>query len=154
VAGALVVGGVGVLVGRTLAKRRRKARPEPRVVDGRPPHEIAFARLKELERSGALDQVDRRPFYFAVTEIVRDFLGRRFGFDALDMTSTELLEALAGKAPPPALSGELERWLGACDLVKYARVPADRAEAAAALAAAVALVESAKPPPPEAVHAR
>src|SRR5262249_37094619 len=68
VGGALLAGGIGVLVGRAVAKRRRKARPAVKIVDLRPAHEIALARLAELERSGALDQVDRRPFYFAVTE--------------------------------------------------------------------------------------
>jgi hypothetical protein len=147
VAGALLAGGAGVLIGRAVARRRRRARPVVRAVDLRPAHEIALGRLAELERSGALDQVDRRPFYFAVTEIVRDYLGRRFEIDALDMTSTELLDALGRSPAAPEAQRDVARWLGACDLVKFARVAAARDEAAGALAAARALVEASKPPP-------
>ncbi len=144
--GVVLVGGAGVLIGRVVARRRRRRTPVARVADTRPAHEIALARLAELERSGALDAVDRRPFYFAVTEIVRDYLGRRFGFDALDMTSSELLEALRAPAPPD-VQGAVEHWIGDCDLIKFARVPAARDEAARALGAARALVEASRPPP-------
>jgi hypothetical protein len=110
-------------------------------------------RLAELERSGALDQVDRRPFYFTVTEIVRDYLGRRFGFDALDMTSRELCDALARSPASEEVRGDTERWLSGCDLIKFARVAAARDEAAGALAQARGLVEVTTPPPPEAARA-
>jgi hypothetical protein len=151
--GVLLVGGAGVLIGRVVAKRRRRARPALPVVDARPPHEVALQRLAELERSGALDQVDRRPFYFAVTEIVRDYLGRRFGFDALDMTSSELRAALARSPATAEVQKDTERWLSTCDLVKFARVAAARDEAAEALAQARGLVEVTIPAPPEAASA-
>ena len=148
VGGAVVLGGLVLVLGRVVARRRRRGTPTPVVVDLRPPHEIALERLRLLERSGRLDEVDRRPFYFEVTEIVRDYLGRRFGFDALDKTSRELLDALERAEASPPVRSDVERWLGACDLIKYARVAADHGEAAAALAAAVALVETSRPPAP------
>lgn len=145
VGGALLLGGGTLLLGRLVARRRKRRTPEPEAVDLRPPHEVALAKLAELEKSGRLDDADRRPFYFAVTEIVREYLGRRFGFDALDMTSAELLAALERTAAEPAVRAEVEGWLAGCDLVKYARVPAQRDEAAAALASAIAMVEKLKP---------
>jgi hypothetical protein len=114
-------------------------------VDLRPPGEIALERLRALEGSPLLDEVDRRPFYFALTEVVREYLGRRFGFAALDMTTSELLEAL--HAAPAELRADARRWLGACDLVKFARLPASREDASSALGEALALVQRAETPP-------
>jgi len=150
VGGSLLLGGAVLLLGRVVARRRKQNAPAPKIVDLRAPHEIALARLAALEQSGRLDEVDRRPFYFELTEIVREYLGRRFGFDALDMTSSELLDALARSAAAPPVKTDLEGWLAGCDLVKYARVAAERGEAAGALTAAVALVESSRPPSPPA----
>jgi hypothetical protein len=155
VGGALVLGGVGWAMGRLVARRRRRlAAAVAAAVDARPPHEVALERLAQLERSGRLDEVDRRPYYFELTEILRAYLGRRFGFDALDMTSTELVEALGRSPAGPEVGGAVEGWLAGCDLVKYARVPVPREEGAAALAAARVLVERSTPPPPVAEAAR
>jgi hypothetical protein len=128
-------------------RRRRAARGDAPAVDLRPPHEIALEKLRRLE--AMLDAADRRPFYFAVTEVLREFLGRRFGFGALDMTSSEVVEALGASPDVSApLRDRVERWLSACDLVKFARVPASRDDAGATLDEAVALVEAGRPPPP------
>ncbi len=144
--GALLAAAALWLAVRAVRRRRARARAEEPVVDLRPPHEIALARLEALGSSPLLDEADRKPFTFAMTEVVREYLGRRFGFNALDMTTSELLEALS--AQPEALRVALERWLSACDLVKFARLPASREDATAMLREAVALVEMSKPVPP------
>jgi hypothetical protein len=115
-----------------------------------------------------LDADDRRPFYFAVSEVVREYLGRRLAFDALELTSSELLAAMDARAEVLAVRGELAAWLAACDLVKYAGVAAARDEGLALLERAVGIVESTHaavraaaapppaalpPPPPEAARA-
>lgn len=145
-AGALLLGS-GLWLGWRAARRRRRAEQaaEP-VVDRRPAHEIALEKLRALE--SMLGSSDRRPFYFAVTEVLREFLGRRFGFGALDMTSSEVLVALAASPQVAApYRDRIERWLGACDLVKFARVEASHDEAAEVLQGAVALVDDGRPPP-------
>jgi hypothetical protein len=145
-AGALLVAGVVALLVRS-ARRRRRVAAAAAVVDLRPAHEIALEKLAALSSGPLLGDDDRRPYYFALTEIVREYLGRRYGFAALDMTSQELLDAVAAVPEAAPIRGELEGWLGACDLVKFARVPASRDEAAGALERARALVETTTPPP-------
>ncbi len=132
-------------------------RPGARVRSGKtapplPPDEAALARLRALASSGRVDAEDRRPVYFELSEILREYLGARYGFDALELTTEELLTALATRAPADVVR-EVGDWLRAGDLVKYARVPSGRDEAAAALAQAVTLVERTRPivaPPPAA----
>jgi len=144
-AGALV--GMGAAAGAWAAVRRlRRRRPRRAeggvVIDTRPPEEIALERLRALAASGMLDGDDRRPFYFAVSEIVRDFLGRRYGFDALELTSAELLARLEKGDGATAVREPVARWLEATDLVKYAGLAAARADAERALSEAIAVVEA------------
>ena len=68
----------------------------------RPAHEIALERLDRLGAYGFLENADNRPFYFAVSEIIRDYLGGRFGFDSLELTTDELMEELRRRAGPRA----------------------------------------------------
>ena len=105
-----------------------------------PPDEAALARLRALAASGKLDADDRRPVYFELSEIMKEYLGARYVFDALELTSEELLAALALRAPVD-VAHEVGLWVRAGDLIRYARVPTTRDEAAAALAQAVTLVE-------------
>jgi hypothetical protein len=145
------VAGAGLLVlALWLVLRKAQARrPGARARSGKtapplPPDEAALARLRALASSGKLDVEDRRPVYFELSEIVREYLGARYGFDALELTTLELLAALGTRAPAEVVT-EVGEWLRAGDLVKYARVPSGRDEAAAALAQAVTLVERTRP---------
>jgi hypothetical protein len=162
-----VMGGVAGAAARAGAawialRKARETRPGAKLRSGKttPPlaaDEAALARLRALASSGKLDADDRRPVYFELSEIMKEYLGARYGFDALELTSEELLAALALRAPVE-VAHEVGQWVQAGDLIRYARVPTTRDEAAAALAQAVTLVERtrvvvaapapAEPPPP------
>lgn len=152
-----IVGGVAVAAllafGAWTLARRMAARPaavraaRAAAEAARPPDEVALEKLRGLATSGLIDADDRRPLYFALTEVVREYLGRRWGFDALEQTTSELLHTLDRRAGDLAVRAELAAWLDACDLVKYARVPASREEAERALARAIELVERTRPAP-------
>jgi hypothetical protein len=143
--GAAVWGAATMALARLRRRRRRVAAAVAEAADNRPADEIALEKLRALARSGLLDASDLRPFAFQLTEIVREFLGRRFGFDALELTTTELLETLRRAPGAEVLLADLEVWLYDLDLVKYAGVKASRAEAQAALDQALALVERVRP---------
>lgn len=148
VVGTVLAGAAIWLAVRRVRRRRRAADLAAPAIDLRPAHEIALEKLRALAASPMLDATDRRPFYFALSEIAREYLGRRFGFAALDMTSSELLDALARSPEAASVRGDVEAWLAVADLVKFARVPASREEAQAALATAVGFVDKSKPLPP------
>jgi hypothetical protein len=125
--GALLVGfGVGYLVRRWLAGR---ARDEGPYVDPRPAHIIAYERLERLVAEDLPGQGEAKTFYFRLSEIVRDYLGRRYGFDGLEMTTQEVVNAL-GRQGEAAPRGEaflaVRDFLDETDLVKFADfAPAD-----------------------------
>lgn len=96
---AIVLGGglVGGLLAwgimRLLASRRRVEVPW---VDPRPAHVIALAALDALQSEQLPAQGKMKEFYFRLSEIVRAYLEKRYGFGALEMTSDEVRAAFRG----------------------------------------------------------
>lgn len=111
------------------------------MVDTRPPEVIALAALEELRREGLASRGLLKEHYTRLTDILRPYLERRFGFPAADLTTSEIMEAIERRLPAdgqPGPASELRRVLEESDLVKFARArpPAplavgeiDRAEA-------------------------
>jgi len=125
-------------------RARRGERPGP---PPRPAHEIALERLDRLGALGFLENADNRPFYFAVSEVIRDYLGGRYGFDSLEMTTDELIAELKRQAGRELILGEIQGWLSACDLVKFAKVSPTAGEARGALESAIRIVTTTRPAP-------
>lgn len=81
-----------------------------------------------------------------LSEAVREYLASVTGLPALDLTTSELLGALAG-APDPRLDlSGLELFLRGADRVKFARQPAGSEQCAAGLEFAWALLQRTRPP--------
>jgi hypothetical protein len=90
--------------------------------------------------------------HVALSVALRRYLGRRFGFPALESTSSEIRQALGQR--PEALrawgSGGGAALLQSLDYVKFARRPATRADLDQRIARALALGRDLEPPPPAA----
>lgn len=147
IAGGLLAAALGALVTWLIVRRLRQrvvVRPGP---PARPAHEIALERLDRLGSYGFLENADNRPFYFAVSEIIRDYLGARFGFDSLELTTDELMAELQRHAARELVLAEIGRWLQACDLVKFAKISPTAQEARGTLEVAIRIVEATRPRP-------
>jgi hypothetical protein len=145
-AGALLAALLLALLARRLLRRRR----EPTAALVLPPHERLSRRVGEIaalelpRRGRGREHVDR------LAEAVRAFLAAAAPRAALDLTTAELLAALAA-APPPWLDlAALARFLSEADLVKFAREVPDEEACSRALGFARALSEAARPAPREA----
>jgi hypothetical protein len=150
----LIYGGAGLLAAALgalvtwLVVRRLRARvvvrPGP---PARPAHEIALEKLDRLGQYGFLENADNRPFYFAVSEVIREYLGARFGFDSLELTTDELVDELRRSAGRELgiFGGEIQGWLAACDLVKFAKISPSATEARGSLETALRIVTSTRP---------
>jgi hypothetical protein len=150
IAGALAAAGLGALLAlfvrrRLRARAARRPAPPPR-----PAHEVALERLDRLgaQLAGA---TDLRPFTFELSEIIRAYLGARFTFDSLELTTEELVLRIRRRVPVQEMRGfvlgELEGWLAGCDLVKFAKISPTMAEARGALETGIRIVESTRPRP-------
>ena len=118
-AAVVVVAAIAAYVATRLARRARlKAPPPPR----RPPWEAALAHFAELKASGTLERGQRREYVDRVSEVLREYLGARYGFEGIESTTAEIRRSLtmlrADSIPIP----EIDRLLETTDLVKFANV--------------------------------
>jgi hypothetical protein len=139
-------------------RRRRAMRPVP-APEPPSPEDEAMARLLTLKQRKPWDRGLGRAAVFELSEILRGYLGRRLRFDALDLTSDELLTELHRRRilglDLTELSGELS-WQ---DLVKFARAEPTGQECERAIDRAASLVDRTRAvvglgPPAPAVEAR
>jgi hypothetical protein len=145
VAGGLIAAGLGALLTIAIVRRLRARRGERPGPPPRPAHEVALERLDRLGAYGFLENADNRPFYFAVSEVIREYLGARFGFDSLELTTDELVAQLRRSSGREIVVGEIQGWLSACDLVKFAKISPSAAEARGALESAIRIVTATRP---------
>ncbi len=124
---ALAVGGTLAAVAALLAWKRRPG------VDPLAAPELSP--LAELERALGLLAAEPPAGAFAhLSQALRRYLGRRLGFRALESTTTEVQRRLAALRLDPALVQRSIRVLRLSDQIKFARRPAESAEAAARIA--------------------
>jgi len=150
VGGGLLGAGVGALITFFVVRKLRSRRGERPGPPPRPAHEIALERLDRLGALGFLENADNRPFYFAVSEVIRDYLGARYGFDSLELTTDELIAELGrhtGRDLASFMLAEIQAWLSACDLVKFAKVSPSANEARGALESAIRIVTTTRAAP-------
>ena len=159
IAGGLVAAGLGAILALLIRRRLRARKPAAPKAPPRPAHEVA---MEKLDRLGGLlaEGGDLRPFYFELSEAIREYLGGRFGFDSLEMTTEELVATMRRVTLASArgvVGAEIEGWLSSCDLVKFAKVSPSTEQARGALETAIRMVASTRPhveaPPPAAVEA-
>ena len=119
----VVLGAVAlaVLVTVVLMSRARRRRPEP-AAPPRPAHEIARERLQILVRKELVEKGLFEPFYTELSEILREYLGGRWEFDSLDMTTSELVDAMAARKLEHDIFRDVGAALSDFDLVKFAKV--------------------------------
>jgi hypothetical protein len=145
--GGVIAAGLGAALAMIIHRRikaRAAIRPAP---PPRPPHQIALEKLDHLARTGFGPDADLQALYFQLSEVIREYLGARFRFPALEMTTEEVTEHLRKRVPRGVVVGEITGWLAGCDLVKFAKLQPQPGDARGALETAIRIVESTRPRP-------
>jgi len=101
-----------------MSRRRWAALPPP------PPplaaHVIALRDLEQLRSGGLLQRGETQTYAYELSGIFRRYLERKFGFPAVEWTTTEILQGLPESLRAVRREGDIRRVLDATDLVKYA----------------------------------
>lgn len=100
---------------------RRRHRMEGVFVDPRPAWEIACAELAMLREKDYLAKGELKAYYIELTDIFRKYLGKKFAFAAIDMTTEEIDLALAGMPVDEVVARDIIGFLDHADLVKFAK---------------------------------
>ena len=123
----------------------------PRLAQPAGPPQPLEVRTRQALRTLAAEDLPAqgrfKEYYVRLSEIVRAYLGERFGVEALECTSSELLAALRAIAAPGLPHQELDGFLSDSDLVKFARAQRSPDDCARAIDFAYLLVTRTTPPP-------
>ena len=119
-AAALVLAALAVWLWRRRKKPVAEVPPEPEI----PADIVAMQALDRIARMKLLEAGEFKQYYTLVVDVIRHYLERRFGVQAMDRTTYEILVDLDIIR---VRIGELEPLLREADLVKFAKFQPDTA---------------------------
>lgn len=148
----LALAAVVLIVWRIVSLRRNLTMfGKPKPID--PPHVTAIKALQILHNQKLWQNNKHKQYYTRLTDILREYLGGRYGIPAMEMTTDEILDGIASREIPAKHVANLREVLSTADLVKFAKlVPADD-DNEAAYTQAYYFVENTKPTEVEAAPA-
>jgi len=147
-----VVGGLAAAIAFALVRWwRRTHAPQPKTLD-----EWALDQLQALETADLLERKRFKEFYTSLSDVIREYMGRLFAFDAMELTSSELLDRVADKPLDDEVRADLTKLLEESDLVKFAKYVPEIAECRRSLDRARRIIRRTAPllKPPEGENPR
>lgn len=125
-----------------IRRRRRIVLPDPvlAAADLRPAHVIAYERLEALHGELSNGGADRA-YWFRLSDVVRDYLDRRYAVPAPERTSRETLRLLKREELSPEAVALLRDFFARSDLAKYRGAPPEDGDATSAAVAARRFVD-------------
>lgn len=95
----------------------RRIKVEPKL----PPHQQAMKEIERIKAEKDWQQEDKaKDYYTELTDAIRVYIKERFGFNALEMTSSEIIDRLL-KEKDQKMIDELKSLFETADLVKFAK---------------------------------
>lgn len=91
-------------------------KPEPT------PYQVAISSLRELKAKKLWEQGLEKDYFTDLTDILRIYLYKRFGINAMEMTSREILASLKENDETRDKRQYFRQILGMADFVKFAKV--------------------------------
>lgn len=117
-------------------------KPEPT------PYEVAITGLRKLKEKKLWEQGMEKEYFTDLTDILRVYLDKRFGINAMEMTTREIMDNLYNSDVKDKRD-YMRQILNVADFVKFAKVRPLPADNIAAYDNAVKFVEETKPVPVE-----
>ena len=94
----------------------RKVKVEPKL----PPHQLAMQEIERIKSEKVWQKGQSKEYYTELTDAIRTYIKNRFGFNALEMTSSEIIDKLLQMNDKDAIS-DLRSLFQTADLVKFAK---------------------------------
>jgi len=106
-------------------KYRDKPRTGRREAPAEPPHVTAIKQLEKLHNQKLWQSGKQKLYYTRITDILREYIGERYRIKAPELTSREILDAMAGIDMAERTMKRLREILLTADYVKFAKhIPA------------------------------
>ena len=94
----------------------RKVKVEPKL----PPHQLAIQEIERIKTEKVWQKGLSKEYYTELTDAIRTYIKDRFGFNALEMTSSEIIDNLLEMKDKEAIK-DLRELFQTADLVKFAK---------------------------------
>ena len=85
-----------------------------------PPHQVAMDEIERIKSERKWAEEDSKEYYTLLTDTLRNYIRDRYGFNAMEMTSSEIIDRLISENNEEALD-ELREIFRTADLVKFAK---------------------------------
>ncbi len=106
-----------------------------------PSHIVALRELEKI-RNEKIWLKNQKEFYTRLTDTLRGYIEKRYGIQAMEQTSNEILKDLAKQKMEPKIYSELSELLYLSDLVKFAKYIAPDQDCENSIPAAVRFVNA------------
>jgi len=91
-----------------------------RIVKRLLPHQKAMKEIEQIKADKMVTSENSKEYYTKLTDTLRKYIEERYGFSAMEMTSSEIIEKLMSSQDQKALD-ELRQLFTTADLVKFAK---------------------------------
>lgn len=91
-----------------------------RIIKRVPPHQKAMKAIDEIKADRMVTAENPKEYYTRLTDTLRQYINERYGFNAMEMTSSEIIDRLMKTDDPKSLD-ELRQLFTTADLVKFAK---------------------------------
>ncbi|MDE7443496.1 MAG: cell wall anchor protein, partial [Muribaculaceae bacterium] len=112
-----------------------------------PPYEMAMRQLEILRHRKLCERGQDKEYYTELTDILRVYLDRRFGINAMEMTTTQIKKAIRDNEATRPSTEQMSRILDMADFVKFAKVRPFADDNTRAINSALQFVQDTKPQP-------
>lgn len=127
---------VAIIIGTPLIRIRKRKPKEPA-------HQVALREIERIKTERAWANENAKEYYTRLTDTLRTYIRDRYGFNATEMTSAEIIERLTKEDNQGALN-ELNALFQTADLVKFAKYETQMNENDANLLTALEYVQQTK----------
>lgn len=104
----------------TRLKENKPVIARVRIIRKVPPHQKALTEIEHIKTERMSASEDQKTYYTRLTEVLRTYIKERFGFNAMEMTSSEIIERLQSEGDKKT-TDELRELFTTADLVKFAK---------------------------------
>lgn len=84
------------------------------------PHQKAMKEIEQIKADKMVSSENQKEYYTKLTDTLRKYIEERYGFSAMEMTSSEIIERLTDADDQQSLN-ELRQLFMTADLVKFAK---------------------------------
>ena len=112
-----------LMLGAYLRERLKDNKPiiaSVRIIKKVLPHQKAMKVIEQIKADKMVTSEDQKAYYTKLTDTLRKYIEERFGFNAMEMTSSEIIQKLQETGDKKMID-ELRELFMTADLVKFAK---------------------------------